>query len=176
MSVHRQYPQLWLTAHVPAIWRCPGHVQLWKPQGKHRTYWRDYLSHMAWEHFRIHQQELDIAREKGISGYLVWPAAIVIWTQRSGGEWRDGWMEAEHCVRIVKSHFKVLGILVLCFEVWSNLPWLYFILSPALVAKRKQTNTCVVLTEPVPRLHTDADTPVPMLSLRVPCSRALQHA
>ena len=64
----------WLFASIS---RCPGHVQLWRPRGKYRTYWRDYLSHMAREHFRIHQRELD--RQKDISGYLVWPAAIVIW-------------------------------------------------------------------------------------------------
>ncbi len=43
-----------------------------RPQGRPRTHWRDYISHLAWERFKIPQEEL-----KSVAGVKdVWSAQL----------------------------------------------------------------------------------------------------
>jgi len=65
-----------------------------RPWGRHRTRWRDYISHLAWECLRIPREELEsVAGEKEAWGALLSQLPPATQTRISGREWMDGWMD-----------------------------------------------------------------------------------
>ena len=56
------------------------------------------ISHLAWEHLLISQEELkNVARERGIAQ----PTATMTQLQISGRKWMDGWMDSIKVYQVI---------------------------------------------------------------------------
>jgi len=81
-----------------------------RPRGRTITRWRDYKSHLAWEHLRIPQEELEsVSGEKIIWGALLSllpPRPQVVGPRIRGREWTDGWMKMQTFLKLLNHHLK----------------------------------------------------------------------
>ena len=65
-----------------------------RSQGRPRTRWRDYISHLAWERLVVSQEGLEgVAGERDVWDSLPAVPAIQISGQKRMDGWMDGWMD-----------------------------------------------------------------------------------
>lgn len=90
-----------------------------RPQGRLRTHWRDYISHVALERLGIPQEKLeDVARE----GYLAcWPVAIANLPSRA--KWTDE-LHFFHIYHFLTTALSAVSVYVdICVCVVYNAPF-----------------------------------------------------